>query len=120
MSVRYAMRAASIIALGLVLSGAAATARAAAPLPPPDGAKVYEQKCASCHNGQVARAPKLEFLKVRTPESVVDALQTGVMKFIGLGMPDGERKAVAEFITGKPFGHDNALKDTASNPCPQA
>jgi polyvinyl alcohol dehydrogenase (cytochrome) len=92
----------------------------AAPPPPPDGAKVYEQKCASCHNGQVARAPKLEFLKVRTPEAVVDSLQTGVMKFIGLGMPDGERKAVAEFITGKPFGNDNTLKDTASNLCPQA
>jgi polyvinyl alcohol dehydrogenase (cytochrome) len=93
---------------------------AAAPAVVTDGAKVYEQKCARCHNGQVARAPKLEFLKLRTPEAIVDSLETGVMKFTGLGMPDAERKAVAEFIVGKPIGGEAQLKDTASNLCPQA
>ncbi len=93
---------------------------AATPMAGPDGAKVYEQRCASCHNGKVSRAPQMPALRQRTPESILDALETGVMKFIGLGMPDAERKAVAEFVAGKPLGGEAQLKETATNFCPQA
>ena len=84
MSVYTISRASLAFALGIALSGAASQAWAAAPVVGGDGAKVYEQRCAQCHNGQVARAPKFEFLKVRSPESIVDSLENGVMKFIGL------------------------------------
>ena len=93
---------------------------AAAPVVGAEGAKVYEQRCAQCHNGQVARAPKFEFLKVRTPEAILDSLENGVMKFIGLAMSDPDRKAVSEFIAGKPITGEDVLKDTTSNLCPQA
>jgi len=120
MSVCKIARAATRVALGIMLSTIASATWAAAPVAAPDGAKVYEQRCANCHNGQVARAPKFEFLKVRTPESIVDSLENGVMKFIGLAMSDPDRKAVAEFIAGKPLGGEAMLKDTAANLCPQA
>src|ERR1700752_4830252 len=106
--------------LGFALLGVATHVWAAAPIVGADGAKVYEQRCAHCHNGQVARAPKFEFLKVRSPESILDALENGVMKFIGLAMSDPDRKAVSEFIAGKPITGEDVLKDTTSNMCPQA
>jgi polyvinyl alcohol dehydrogenase (cytochrome) len=84
-----------------------------------DGAKVYDEKCAACHNGKVARAPHLQALKVKAPEEVLDALLTGPMVFLGMGMPDAERRAVAEFITGKQFGEEQ-LKATITNFCPNA
>jgi polyvinyl alcohol dehydrogenase (cytochrome) len=120
MSVYTILRASLVLALGLAVLGVASQGWAAAPVVGAEGAKVYEQRCAQCHSGQVARAPKFEFLKVRTPESIVDALENGVMKFIGLAMSDPDRKAVAEFIAGKPLGSEAALKDTAASLCPQA
>ena len=84
-----------------------------------DGAKVYEEKCASCHNGGVPRAPQLNVMRQKNAEDVLDALETGVMLFVGWGMPDAERKAVAEFVTGKQLGAAQ-LKATMTNMCPQA
>ena len=120
MAVDRRVRGGIALVLGFVLLGVATHVWAAAPVVGADGAKVYEQRCAQCHNGQVARAPKFEFLKVRTPESIVDSLENGVMKFIGLAMSDPDRKAVAEFIAGRPITGEDVLKDTTSNLCPQA
>ena len=103
-----------------VLLGVYSSAWAVVPLAGVDGAKVYEQRCAACHNGHVPRAPQLTVLRQKSPEDVLDALLTGPMTFLGLGMPDAERKAVAEFIAGKPLGGEAQLKETATNFCPQA
>lgn len=103
-----------------LLLGSALPGWAAAPMAGLEGAKIYQQRCASCHSGNIPRAPQLNVLQQKTPEAIVDALETGVMKFTGLGMPDAERKAVAEFITGKPLGGEAQLKDTVANFCPQA
>ncbi len=84
-----------------------------------DGAKVYEEKCASCHNGGVPRAPQLNVLRQKSAEDVLDALLTGPMTFLGMGMADAERRSVAEFISGKQLGEDQ-LKATLTNFCPQA
>jgi mono/diheme cytochrome c family protein len=120
MAVYRRVRGGIALVLGFALLGVATHVWAAAPVVGANGAKVYEQRCAQCHNGQVARAPKFEFLKVRTPESIVDSLENGVMKFIGLAMSDPDRKAVAEFIAGRPLTGEDVLKDTTSNLCPQA
>lgn len=120
MTVQNTTRATVIVALGFLLSGLSSLAWAVAPLAGAEGAKVYEQRCSNCHNGQVPRAPKFEFLKVRSADSILDALETGVMRFVGLAMPDVERKAVAEFIAGKALSGEDVLKDTTANLCPQA
>lgn len=102
-----------------VLIGSRSPAWAVAPMAEANGAKVYEQRCAACHSGNVPRAPQLNVLRQKSPEDVLDALVTGVMLFLGWGMPDAERRAVAEFITGKQLGEDQ-LKATATNLCLQA
>jgi polyvinyl alcohol dehydrogenase (cytochrome) len=84
-----------------------------------DGAKVYEQRCASCHNGNVPRATHLNILRQKSPEDILDALLTGPMTFLGMSMADADRRAVAEYIAGKPLG-EGRLQDTLTNMCPQA
>ncbi len=84
-----------------------------------DGSKVYEEKCASCHNGSVPRAPQLSVLRQKSAEDILDALLTGPMVFLGMGMGDSERRSVAEFISGKQLGAEQ-LNATISNMCPQA
>src|SRR2546426_5971799 len=41
---------------------------------PPDGAVLYKQHCASCHDGNVARAPRLATLQALSPEAVLCSL----------------------------------------------
>lgn len=92
---------------------------AVVPMPEADGAKVYEQRCAACHSGNVPRAPQLNILRQKNAEDILGALLTGPMFFLGMGMPDAERRAVAEYIAGKPLGEEQ-LKATATHMCPQA
>lgn len=40
-----------------------------------DGAKVYEENCASCHNGGVLRAPQLNVPRQKSAEDILDALR---------------------------------------------
>ena len=42
-----------------------------------DGAALYTQRCASCHEGgQVARAPARDVVAALTPERIVGSLET--------------------------------------------
>jgi polyvinyl alcohol dehydrogenase (cytochrome) len=73
----------------------------------PDGENVFKQACASCHNGAPeSRAPALDALKVRTPQAVIETLMTGAMRLQGSRLSGPERRAVAEFVTGKKVGGD--------------
>jgi polyvinyl alcohol dehydrogenase (cytochrome) len=74
----------------------------------PDGAAVYKQSCAACHDHGVDRAPARESLAQRSPEDVVRALTIGSMKTQGSALSDDEKRAVASFITGKVFGSSQA------------
>jgi polyvinyl alcohol dehydrogenase (cytochrome) len=68
----------------------------------PDGAQVFERSCASCHTGAPdSRAPSIEALRSRTPQAIVDALMTGPMRPQGSRLGGPERRAVAEFLTGR-------------------
>jgi len=91
------------LALALVVTAAgAADARAQ-----DDGARVFREQCASCHTGAPdARAPGPEALRSRTPQSVVDSLMTGAMRPQGSRLSGAERRAVAEFITGRSIEGD--------------
>ena len=104
---------------GAVVFGSRIPVWAVAPQAEVDGSKVYEQRCAACHNGNVPRAPQLNVLRQKNPEDILGALLTGPMFFLGAGMPDAERRAVAEYIAGKSLGEEQ-LKATATNMCPQA
>jgi polyvinyl alcohol dehydrogenase (cytochrome) len=70
------------------------------------GAAVFEKACASCHAQPAAdsRAPSRDRLAQLAPESILTTLTVGNMFRQGSDLTDGERRAVAEFLTGRPAG----------------
>ncbi len=66
-----------------------------------DGAVLYQQICASCHEGGADRAPTREALRAMTPDRVLAALETGAMITMTSRRTAAERRAIAEFVTGK-------------------
>jgi polyvinyl alcohol dehydrogenase (cytochrome) len=73
----------------------------------PDGAAVFRHSCASCHSGSAeSRAPSPEALRPRAPQAIVESLVTGAMRAQGAHLSGAERRAVAEFLTGKPIAGD--------------
>ena len=90
-----------VVVAALVLAASPALAQA------PDGAQVFAASCANCHNGAAdSRAPALDALRSRTPEAIIEVLMTGAMRPQGSRLSGPERRAVAEFVTGKRVGGD--------------
>jgi polyvinyl alcohol dehydrogenase (cytochrome) len=78
--------------------------RAAAPASAssPNGDQLYRHFCAQCHSqSRVLRAPQLKVLQRMEPQDILDALEVGNMRFQGVQRTREERRAIAEFITGK-------------------
>jgi len=80
-----------------------------------DGATLYRQICAACHDTGIERAPNRVALRAMTPERVLAALETGAMISMTSGRTAVERRGVAEFVTGKPFG-----RPLVTTPSPQS
>src|SRR5215831_6528814 len=75
---------------------------------PGEGRSLYDAACAQCHDAPAAgsRAPAKDALRDRSPEAIVDALTGGAMRYQGLSLSGSERRAIAEYLTGKTFGGD--------------
>ena len=72
----------------------------AAPAFAQDGAALYTQRCASCHEGgQVARAPARDVIAALTPERIVGALETGTMRVQGETLTPELRRAIAVYLS---------------------
>src|SRR5882672_6263565 len=65
----------------------------------PNGATLFDNHCASCHAGADMRVPSVAALRQRTPDAIVAALVSGVMRQQGAELSDAERRAVAEFLS---------------------
>ncbi len=63
-------------------SGSIRAGRAAAP----DGAAIYKERCASCHDMPQGRVPALGAIKAMSGEAIYVALTTGAMKTQAQGM----------------------------------
>jgi polyvinyl alcohol dehydrogenase (cytochrome) len=110
-----------VVVLGLVASGWLVwTGYAQAS----DAAALYAGHCASCHDAPSAtnRAPSREALQARSPEVVVDALTGGAMRYQGLSLGGADRRALAEFLTGKKMGGDltGAAAARCTSPTPMS
>src|SRR4029453_2869942 len=81
----------------------------------PDVAALYQTHCASCHDNGAARAPDRETRKTMLPTGGPEGLETGPMISMAVGRSVAERRALAEFVTGKTFASAFDLK-----PPPQA
>jgi polyvinyl alcohol dehydrogenase (cytochrome) len=68
----------------------------------PDGAALYKQRCAMCHDRSgETRAPAPAALRQMSPGNIVRSLESGIMKDQGAGLSAAEKLGVAEFLTGK-------------------
>ena len=105
--------------LGVVgLLGFAGLASAQAP----DGADLYKRTCAQCHDTGANRAPEREAFLAMPPDRVMAAMETGSMITMALNRTVEERRAIAEFVTGKSLANpvstapSPAAMCTASSP----
>src|SRR5436309_6677247 len=67
----------------------------------PDGAAVYKSACAQCHDQPEARTPSRDALKDRTADAVLQSLTSGSMAVPAIALSVAEKRAVAEYVTGK-------------------
>ena len=70
----------------------------------PSGAAVYKQRCAGCHEGSIPRMPNRAALAEMSPEHIESELASFSMRRQGAALSPAERRAVAEFLTGRPAG----------------
>ena len=83
----------------------------AAQQPAVNGEAVYRQHCAACHDGSLPRMPSRDALRTLTPEHVETALSSFTMRRQGASLSLPERRAVAEFVTGRDIGTYRAPLD---------
>lgn len=91
------------------LAGIGIVAASALPLAAqtPDGAAIFARSCTSCHNGSAdTRAPAPDVLRQRSPEAILSALTAGSMRPQGGILSGAERRAVAEYLSGRSLGGD--------------
>lgn len=82
-----------------------------------DAASLYGKWCAVCHEANAeSRAPSRDVLAQMTPEQILAALETGPMapQAQNAMISRAERQALAEYLSGKPFG------SAPANPIPQS
>jgi polyvinyl alcohol dehydrogenase (cytochrome) len=96
--------------LGMILLAAAAAARAQ------DGSAVYGKYCSRCHDANgLERMPPRAALAALAPERILHSLDEGVMRRLASGMSQQERRAVSEYIAGKPLS--SGLFDPMAGKC---
>lgn len=72
-----------------------------------DGAVLYKDHCAICHDTGTSadsRAPSRDVLAQMSPEQILQALEKGAMKAQAAERSRAQRRALAEYLSGKPFG----------------
>jgi polyvinyl alcohol dehydrogenase (cytochrome) len=74
-----------------------------------DGAALFKSYCASCHedgtNGD-SRVPGRDVLGKLTPEQILQTLERGAMKTQAAERSRAQRRALAEYVSGKQFSAD--------------
>src|SRR3984957_17362165 len=63
-----------------------------------DGATIYRDHCAQCHESGVARAPSIAALKQMSPDRIGTALVLGSMSTQGRDLTGAQLKSVVRFL----------------------
>jgi polyvinyl alcohol dehydrogenase (cytochrome) len=76
---------------------------------------LFESRCAQCHGAAAneRRAPDRSALMQMTPERILAALTTGSMTANAAGISDGQKRALAELLSGRPMGVSESGKASA-------
>jgi polyvinyl alcohol dehydrogenase (cytochrome) len=91
----------SFAALALTGSLFAQPPAANPPAPVNVGSDLFRRECATCHQGGDNKAPSVDALRSLSPDAVLTALTTGRMAAQAQRLSPADRRAVAEFVTGK-------------------
>jgi polyvinyl alcohol dehydrogenase (cytochrome) len=111
-------RAATIAAAGMLamlLSGCDAARAQTAPASPGAGEALYRAHCASCHEGQVARAPVQGALRQMTRDNILDALINGAMRQQAASLSSNDKRELAEYLGKVPDQRAPAKGTVGSN-----
>jgi polyvinyl alcohol dehydrogenase (cytochrome) len=65
-----------------------------------DGAAIYKQHCAMCHESPQGRTPSVDTLRAMSNAAILRALETGVMREQAKDLSGQERSAVAQYLQG--------------------
>ena len=82
---------------------------------------LFHERCATCHgvNSPVPQAASLEALRAFPPERVYEALTAGTMAVNAAELTDEEKRGLATYLTGKPFGSAvDRRAEAMPNVCP--
>ena len=90
--------------LCLVLSLLGFMSGVSAPVFAQDGAVLFMNHCAICHEGGDERTPSRDVLARMSPEQILQALEKGAMKAQAAERSRAQRRILAEYLSGKPFG----------------
>lgn len=82
----------------------------------PEGATVYRENCAGCHDTGAGRAPARVILGFMTPDAILAALTNGAMKAQGSALSQEQKVEVAQHLSGQAFGAAHAALPEAP-PC---
>ncbi|MBI4481069.1 MAG: PQQ-binding-like beta-propeller repeat protein [Acidobacteria bacterium] len=83
-----------------------------------DGASLYRAHCVICHEAEAeSQAPARAILGQMDPEQILAALERGAMRAQGAERSRAERRALAEFLSGKPVGNDSGAQMPQSAFC---
>lgn len=100
----------------LLASAVPASAQPPAAQAPATGQAVFDRQCAACHGDQATNAPTRDALRQLTPEAIVNALTNGKMQVQGSTLSPADRRAVAEFLTGRTSTTPSSATATATAP----
>ena len=69
-----------------------------------DGAALFNTVCARCHDRDLPRMPSRAALKEKPPQDIFTTISAGVMAPYARGLGGVERRAIAEYASGKSLG----------------
>ena len=85
----------------------------------PSGEQVFQQNCEVCHRmGTGTRAPLPSVLRQLKRESILRALESGVMRAQGSQLTEAERRAVADFLGQPDTGSYKPGAGACAHPAP--
>jgi polyvinyl alcohol dehydrogenase (cytochrome) len=105
------MRTLSPVLFMVVLTATGAAAQSAQDVNQA-GDTVYRQRCATCHDAGVSRAPTRDALSALTPDAIRAALTNGSMRAQGADLAPAQLEAVARFL-----GRATTAAPTVANGC---
>ena len=105
------------VALGLA-AFIAGLSQAQTPAETARGEQLFTERCASCHVNPKDRAPPKAALANLGPDTVLQALKTGIMQPMASGLAPTDLSSLAAYLTGKAPSAPTTGPVPIVNPCP--